>query len=185
MSDPTQSDDAATDTEEALPADFLALQSEAGEAALAELGVRLLDEDDELFTHDYLSPENLARPDIAANIAAIDEVAELALWAVMGEEEDLWGWWLGPEQGSPVSAPVVRFDTEGQFLLMAGRDLATAIAVEYSWGEEETWQQIRESFAEAGIELPATLAEADVTPDVSPTPAEVHQQAFDRLYGEG
>ena len=174
-----------SDEEIDLPADFGPLTSDEGQQVLAALGVQVLDEDDDLFTHEYLTAEDLARPDVVANIAAINEVAALALWALQNEESELWGWWQGPDQIPLERAPVVRYDTEGQFELMAGRDMATALAVHYSWDEEERYQAIRDALADLGLDLPATLADAQLWPEVTPTPRTLHEQAFSRRHPPG
>ncbi|MDP9805741.1 hypothetical protein J2S70_000323 [Trueperella bonasi] len=75
-------------------------------------------------------------------------------------------------------APTVQEDNEGQFQLLAGDGVAAALAVRSSWDDEDEYESIREEFAEIGIILPVNFAEAEVWPEISPDPNDLHLQFY-------
>lgn len=130
------------------------------------------------FSTDYLSEAEHNNPEIMANVRATDRVAGLATWLLVSEDRAAFGYWRGPHEISLDEAPIVQYDNEGQFQLLASDGIAAALAVRSSWDDEDEYESIREEFAEIGIILPATLAEAEVWPEISPEPNDLHRQYY-------
>lgn len=66
----------------------------------------------------YLTAEDLANPDIASNVDAMNETNEKIAWFGR-DDEGFVGLWRGPQLSPLESAPVVRLDTEGQYRVVA------------------------------------------------------------------
>ncbi|KAB1654821.1 hypothetical protein F8O01_13070 [Pseudoclavibacter chungangensis] len=99
----------------------------------------------------YLSESELADPDIAENIAAIGHVLERAVMVAKSEDGVHFGYWVDGRDGDLEGAPIVSFDSEGQFALEPGASLAEAIAWQVTFGDPDEWGELRDGFAEHGI----------------------------------
>ncbi len=86
----------------------------------------------DLLDTSYLTAEDRANPEIMANVEAIAQTAALIEWASV-EPDRAVGYWRGPAGTPPAQAPVVTFDSEGQFHL-AG---ATSVTELYAHELEE------------------------------------------------
>lgn len=132
----------------------------------------------------HLSSEDLANPDIAANVAAIAETAALITWVAEDEDEGrAYGYWRGPADLPVASAPVVSLDNEGQFELLAGASLSEILCSEYGQWSDEGYDGLAAACRELGVAVseddPIDLPE----PDVSPTPAQHHEARYRELLG--
>ena len=85
----------------------------------------------------YLSADDLANPDIAANVKAIAEVCDLIAFVGSDEDGNYFGYWRGPKRESITASPIVRFDSEGQFNLCAGSTFAEAILVSQTFDPKQ------------------------------------------------
>lgn len=152
-------------------------RQDAGEPNPWSDGVRLLAEDERPSVLDtsYLTAEDLANLDIAANVLAIGETAALITWVAEDEDEgQAFGYWRGPA-GLPLgAAPIVSLDNEGQFQLLRGATLSEALSDEYGQWTDDGYPGLVAKCRSHGVPIsaddPAELRE----PAVSPTPAEHH-----------
>ncbi|GAA3034267.1 hypothetical protein [Actinokineospora globicatena] len=124
---------------------------------------------------DYLSAEDLANPDIAANVRAIEETAALITWvAEDADEGQAFGYWRGPGELPLSVAPVVSFDNEGQFHVLRGTTLSEALCDEYGQWTEDGYPDLVARCRSHGVTISADDPDELPEPTVSPTPAEYH-----------
>lgn len=116
----------------------------------------LPDEKDELldelvFGHDYLSADELADPDIQANIVAIEQVARMITFVAKDDDGNIYGYWRGKSGRAIEDAPIVQYDTEGQFYIMSGASLTEAFTASYCFEDDELFEEMKEQFADLDI----------------------------------
>ena len=138
-----------------------------------ELGIRLLEDDEvpELLDDSYLTEDDLADPGIRANVRAMAETNALITWVAEEDGERAYGYWHGPAgaaaaaekpaDGAATGAALVSLDTEGQYMMLAGRTLTEALCAEAAEYEDEAFAALvgraRELAAETDAELAASL----------------------------
>ncbi|MDF9714730.1 hypothetical protein INN71_01925 [Nocardioides sp. ChNu-153] len=125
----------------------------------------------------YLTPDDLANPDIAANVAANRDTAALVTWVAQREEEAAYGYWRGPDDTPLAEAAVVLLDTEGQFGVLEGRTISEALSADHD-GLRVDYEDYVAACAEAGVEIAADLDDLE-QPEVAVTPRAFHQQRYD------
>lgn len=126
----------------------------------------------------YLNAEDLADPDIVANVRAIAEVCERIAFVAENQEGEYFGYWRGLDQRSIADSPVVYLDNEGSFHVCSGSNLAEAIAGTFY--DVEEFLEIKVWLNSIGIAMQAESEDALATPDCEQTPSEVHQGLYDR-----
>jgi hypothetical protein len=127
-------------------------------------GYRLVLEPDEAPWCDfsYLTPADLADPDIVANVAAMKQVMALITFVAVHEDGNYLGYWQGPARRLLDHSPIVRLDNEGQFALV-GTSLAGALLTEF-YDDEERFDELDGWFKTLGL----TVSMDDVTDANSP-----------------
>lgn len=125
----------------------------------------------------YLTADDLANPDIAANVAANRETAALVTWVAQHEREQAYGYWRGPDDLPLAEAPIVQYDSEGQFYLLEGRSISEALSADVD-GYRQDYEDFVAPCRAAGVEI---AAEVDDLEEIEPavTPEEFHQQRYD------
>lgn len=160
--------------------------------ALAATGFNLIDPDHlpALLSHSYLNEQDRADPDTMANIRAFDEVFALSAFVAVGDEDEIVGYWQGPDQVPLHEAPFVMLDSEGQFSLLPGETITEAMviyAVQARFDEAEVQLQFEEMcgiFRAFGINLAIRdLAMVKVHP-TRVDPAELHLSAYTKFRTE-
>jgi hypothetical protein len=133
-------------------------------------GYRLALEPDETPWRDfsYLTPADLADPDIVANVAAMKQVMAFIAFVAVHEDGSYLGYWLGPDRRSLDDSPIVRLDNEGQFALV-GRSLAGALLTEF-YDDEERFDELDGWFKTLGL-----TASMDGVTDAN-SPRELHHR---------
>lgn len=97
-----------------VPADLrtlLVLQWERGTAdPLGAMGVTLLEvgETHDAFDHSYLNDKDRANPDIMANVAAMQNTCEHAVFVARNQDAAIIGYWVGPENVGIDAAPILK-----------------------------------------------------------------------------
>jgi hypothetical protein len=151
-------------------------------------GLRLL-ADDELpaaLDTGYLTVEDLANPDIAANVRAIEETAALVTWVAEDEDEgQAFGYWRGPNDLPLASAPIVSLDNEGQFHVLRGANLSEALSDEYGQWADDGYPGLVALCRSQGVTISADDPDELPEPTVSPTPAEHHVARYRELLAGG
>ena len=155
------------------PADLL-LWRERQRAGLStpwdDLGIRLLDDGEtpELLDDSYLTEDDLANPDVRANVLAMAETNALIVWVAEEDGERAYGYWDGPPGESAPGPVLVALDTEGEYMTLPGRTLTEALcadAVRFEDDEEEAYAALvarsRELASEKDPALAAALVEGE------------------------
>lgn len=121
----------------------------------------------------YLTDDDLARPDVAANVAAVRETAGLVTWVAQLEAEQAFGYWHGPE-GIPIDeAPIVVLDSEWQFAICQGTTISEALCTELD-GVDHDFAALVELAAEQGVAIAADDIDDVVEPEPATEPHEHH-----------
>ncbi len=147
---------------------------------LWELCISLVDNGDEVreLTDDsYLTDEDKADPDIMANVLAIREVFKYIHFIARDDNSNILGYWCGP-QGVPLEdAPIVSYDTEGQFRVMDGGNFAEALLGRYHYilandddEIDDSFIQLRDLFRECGIHIEANTRDELYAPNPTLSP---------------
>jgi hypothetical protein len=131
----------------------------------------------------YLSAEERANPDIAANVQAIAEVCGLIAFIGADEEGNYFGYWRGPKNRPIAKSPLVRLDNEGQFELLAGCTFAEAILVSQTYDAEQ-FTELRDWFRSLGISIEWESQEAATYPKEKDRPDDLHKDLYYRLLGK-
>ncbi|GAB2558277.1 hypothetical protein GCM10027033_14370 [Leucobacter ruminantium] len=141
-----------------------------------DAGIRLLEDDEvpELLDDSYLTEDDLAEPGIRANVRAMAETNALIAWVAEEDGERAYGYWNGPadpsaaaeEQadGGAASGPaLVSLDTEGQYMMLAGRTLTEALCAEAAEYEDGNFAALVARARGLAAETDAGLAASLVT----------------------
>lgn len=136
---------------ERIPADLAALLARRGELE-ERTRITLFPSGEPWSDKSYLTPTDLADPEIAANSQAIDETNALVAWVAIHGCGDFLGYWRG-HTGRPVAdSPIVLLNSEGQYQLFAGGFAAALLDLPFVDAVDlEAW------YAEIGLDPgPAT-----------------------------
>jgi len=125
----------------------------------------------------YLNDSDRKNPDIMANVAAINDVLAMITFVAESEDGDVVGYWHGPERTAIGAAPIVQYDTEGQFSLMQGRTLSEAMLGRYTYGADERFADGRAWLA-ACIEMEAANWHGLSTPSAAARPEKLHRTLY-------
>lgn len=161
---------------------------DAGESPPWSDGLRLLADDERPAALDtgYLTAEDLANPDIAANVRAIGETAALITWVAEDEDEgQAFGYWRGPNALPLAAAPVVSLDNEGQFQVLRGASLSEALSDEYGPWADDGYPGLVARCRSQGVAISADDPADLLEPTTSPTPAEHHAARYRELLAGG
>lgn len=126
----------------------------------------------------YLTEKELARPDITANVKAMDDVIECISFVAATEHHEYLGYWRGPAARAVDRAPVVWLDNEGQFHLCVGRNLADAIVM-YDAVDDDDFADWKAWMDSLGIAIPYACVDEMPEPESDPTPDALYGQLFD------
>jgi hypothetical protein len=148
---------------------------------LDALGLQIIEPAHEpLPDHSYLNETDRANPAIMANVKAIDDMFKLATFVVEHEDGDLYGYWQGAENTPLTNAPIIQYDTEGQFNILGGSGLIEAITANFSFSEESTFQEFRTAFADRQILFSATSLDTLIWPEITPHPNDLKNTLYDQ-----
>ena len=131
-----------------------------------------------LLSGSYLNDNDRQNADIMANVAAINDVLAMITFVAESEDGDVIGYWHGPERTPMAAAPIVKYDTEGQFDLMQGRTLSEAMLGNYTFGDDERFAEGRAWLADCGIEMAASNWHELSTPTADTMPNKLHRTLY-------
>ncbi|WP_424184875.1 hypothetical protein ACOBQX_23690 [Actinokineospora sp. G85] len=161
---------------------------DAGEPNPWSAGLRLLADGERpaALNTDYLTAEDLANPDVAANTRAIEDTAALITWVAEDEDEgQAFGYWRGPDDLPLATAPIVSFDNEGQFHLLRGASLSEALSDEYGQWADDGYPGVVARCRSRGVAISADDPDELLEPTTSPTPEEHHAARYRELLAAG
>lgn len=160
--------------------------------ALAATGFDLIVPDHlpALLSHSYINERDRADPDIMANIRAFDEVFTLSAFVAVGDNDEVVGYWQGPDNVPLNQAPFVILNTEGQFSLLSGATITEAMVI-YSlqtrFDEAESqcrFKEMCENFRVVGIDMAIRDISSVKEHSTRVGPAEIHSVAFTKFWAE-
>jgi hypothetical protein len=148
---------------------------------LASMGMRIVEPEvlPHLLTHSYLNENDRANADLMANIRAIDEVFKLIIFVAEAEDGEIFGYWLEDKNSTVLTAPLVKFDTEGQFAILRGASLTEALIGDFVRDDEQEFLKFREWFAKFDILVSPSLNMLHV-PTVEIHPSQLHTNTYHR-----
>ena len=148
------------------------------------------DEVDPLHDTSYMSAEELARPDIAANVAATAELSKYLVLVVRDGDGNHYGYWLGVDE--PETTPVVVcWDSEGQFSVERGSLVEALIAEAARYydhpddvpdevdPQELAFARLRRAFVDAGVPVAARSLDELAKPVVNTHPQELQHRLYE------
>ena len=158
----------------------VALAGDGDDPLREALGFSLLgaNRDYPLLSGSYLNEKDRQNADIMANVAAIDEVLAMITFVAESEDGDMIGYWHGPERTPIGAAPIVKYDTEGQFDLMQGRNVSQAMLGNYTFDDDERFADGRAWLADCGIEMDAENWYGLSTPTAATMPNKLHRTLY-------
>jgi hypothetical protein len=107
-----------------------------------------------LIDHSYLNDRDRANPDTMANVAAIDQVNQYIGFVAEGLNGAALGYWLHPEEPADRPAPIVSFDTEGEYELLNGAYFAEAVVGKWVFDDDEWFGRLADGFEVLGVAMP-------------------------------
>jgi hypothetical protein len=131
-----------------------------------------------LLSGSYLNDNDRQNADIMANVAAINDVLAMITFVAESEDGDMIGYWHGPERTPIAAAPIVKYDTEGQFDLMQGRNVSEAMLGNYTFDDDERFADGRAWLADCGIETEASNWHDLSTPTAATVPNKLHRALY-------
>ncbi len=131
----------------------------------------------------YLSAEERANPDIAANVLAIQEVCGMIAFIGVDEDDNYFGYWRGPKKRPIAKSPLVRLDNEGQFRLLAGSTFAEAILIDQTFDEEQ-FSEFRDWLGSLDITIHWETPDDATYPKENDQPDGLHKELYYRHLGK-
>lgn len=161
---------------EPCPRDLAILATDCSDL-LAELGITISTDPDWAPWADksYLTPEDYANPDIAANVKAIDDTFEHIRFVAQFDDGECVGYWVGPDSRPIAQSPIVCYDNGGQFTLYGGRFVESLFFLIYG---DDALKEIRSSCADHNIPLDFKSLDDIRIPATSMPPSEFHEGRY-------
>lgn len=132
-----------------------------------------------LLDFSYLNDNDRTNPDTMANVAATDRVFAYITFVAENNNGDVLGYWHGPENTPIEAAPIVKYDTEGQFYLLSGANLAEALLDDYvAFDDAAQFNELRDWFAACGIQIRPTCWDELQHPTPSTEPDDLHHKFY-------
>ena len=154
----------------------------------AMLGLKIIapDELPSLLSNDYLSEQDLKNPDVRANVKAVEEVFAYCTFVATDDDSNLIGYWRGPENLPLDQAPIVQFDTEGQFALLDGKHLTEAVAAQVAFDDHKQFSELKAAFEKMGIVFSGDRYDALASPKGAfrESPSAMHQRLYEKYLAE-
>lgn len=162
-----------------VPADLSALAaiSSREDSPLRRVEIEFIEPDrsHSLLDHSYLNDNDRANPDIMANIAAVDEVFRHSLFVARDGDDNLYGYWLHPDE--PVGPPaVVCYSNEGQFSIKGGS--LTEVMISVHAFDDEDFATLAQVFIDAGVPITTRTLVEFAEPVVVTSPAGLHNRLY-------
>jgi hypothetical protein len=154
--------------------------SEAAADLFANLGFRFWNDAGRspLLDMSYLNDTDRANPDIMANVAATQDVFAFIVFVGEARSGNAYGYWFGPDDRSIEKAPIVRYDTEGQFSIRRGRILAEALLADLGASDADEFLALSHRLNQFGLNITAKSRSDLKFPEVKPGPADVHIERY-------
>ena len=136
--------------------------------------------DELVFGHDYLSEDELANPDIQANIAAIEQVGRLITFVAKDDDSNIYGYWHGTNGRALEHAPIVQYDSEGQFYIMPGASLTEAFCASYCFEDNDLFAEMKARFADLDVPFVCDSWQAvyDSEQELADNPSDLHSRIY-------
>ena len=152
----------------------------AGANPLKFMGVSLLEpgEAHALLDHSYLNEKDRADPDIMANVAAITSTCEHAAFVARNNDDAIFGYWFGPENVDIGAAPILKLDSEGQFLQLEGLTLSEALLGNHVFEDVEKFAKLKDLFGKVGIAISANSWDELAYPSPPTDPTVFHEERY-------
>lgn len=131
-----------------------------------------------LLSGSYLNERDRQNQDTMVNVAAINEILAMITFVAESEDGDMIGYWHGPEHTPIDAAPIVKYDTEGQFGLMQGRTLSEAMLGNYTFGDDERFSDGRAWLKARGIAMDPANWRGLSTPSAATQPETLHRTLY-------
>ena len=128
----------------------------------------------------YLSGEELANPDIPANIKAMTEVCKYISFVAATDESEYYGYWRGGDDRVIADSPVVCLDNEGQFELCCGRTFADAILSRNTYDDDD-FADFKSWLTSLGVDVGYDSLDSMPVPVDESTSDELHEQLYDQF----
>lgn len=129
-----------------------------------------------LLDNSYLTEDDLANPDISANVQAIEDTFRLITW-IAQTSDTAYGYWRGPNNVDLSDAPLVSYDTEGQFHLVGANNITEALA-DAATELGEDWDEIVAACRIAGVTDDLRDIDEWTIPETSPAPMDYHASRY-------
>lgn len=123
----------------------------------------------------YLTKEDLADPDIAANIKAIDETFALISFVAEFPDGEYVGYWRGPEKSTIENSPLVHYSNDGQFSLCGSNFIEALYFYVY---DDEVLEEIKKSAIASGIELDFESIDDIKIKETEISPSDNHEKKY-------
>lgn len=140
---------------------------------IVEPGVKHLLTDDS-----YLTDADRANPDIMANCAAAEQVAEFLKIVAVHEDGLCYGFWMHPQQRDDQPPPVIKVDTEGTYWSLGGLTFSEACLDDIAFDDDETFAEVAAELAQLGISVSVSSGEDLTELTADPSPEDVHKEIY-------
>jgi hypothetical protein len=169
----------------AVPDDLRRLMSLQGHDATSEgakclnrLGVIFLDYDrlPALIDAECRGRDNLVGIARLAYARAMEDMLRYSGFVAEDVEGGAIGYWFGPDQVQIEAAPLMRFDTTGNFSILRGNGIAEAIIALASHGDDTVFSELRECLKQQGLTITARSVNDLLQPECAVLPQTTHQQ---------
>ncbi len=147
-----------------------------------KMGYRLLHkpETSPLLSHSYLNDNDRKDPDTIANVKAINAVFAYITFVVEHEDCAVIGYWHGPQSIDIKQSPIVKINTEGEFLFLEGTTLTEALIAECCFDDDESFLEKRGYFQSCGLKIKAMKYD-ELT---NFTPCDIHTTLYQKFKKE-
>jgi hypothetical protein len=149
---------------------------------LERAGVTLLDSLPELIVAACAGRDHLGGATRLAYAQATSDMVRCS--AFVAEDDttgDAIGYWFGPDRIPIEIAPLLRFDTDFNFSIVLGNNIAEAILVVASRGDQQSFCDLREYLNELGLDIAARSIQ-DIQPRKCAIPPQVTYQRMIQAY---
>ena len=123
----------------------------------------------------YLTEEDLANPDIAANVKAIEDTFKLIDFIAQTDEGEYYGYWRGIDNLPISESPIVFYDNEGQFSLCGSRFIESLFFNVY---DDELLDELKVIANNNGLDLSFNDIDEIVIPQTKINPDKYHSDLY-------